>query len=966
MGKHYNGGIKIATGFKLEDPQPIVDYMVVDAISDLTAIPNQFEGMTTYVIEDQNIWVKSNPNWKIASPEPEIPTLQTVTDEGNTTTNDININGASMSITGNLIVKEEGEFFNPGNVSNVSRLIHTNDGGILMVGNFTTFNGEPVGRIVKLDSLGNIDNTFNSGTGFDAAPVTIVEVSDGYIIAGYGYNGGYTPFTEYNGTTGMNGICKLNLDGTIDNTFELGSGTEGNFGYYKASDIRIDSNENIYIMGSMVSYNGNVIVNANDPMGNYSTRDKIIRLLPDGSFDNTFESNIIQTDNSCYGFCISDDVIYANVYRTVYSFNINGTPNASFLGYPNDLYDYSYTSMSAGEDGKFYYGNSDINGKSIIDRLLPDGTLDMRIEMNVYGNVYYWGPIIELDGFIYIQSVGAGGDVPYVFKYNLDGTPDSGFTSAYRGSYPYVYAMSVKDKIVLFQSNISKILAMNLDGSANEGSELTFIGNVAKYKSPKSTVNDLVDYELVTKNTLPGLKDVLDKNPVATDKFIRLIPNDLGSPSSVSEMVFLSSNSYTIDPGTNGAGSAAFHIFRNDTTGPETNERYFGLDSLGLIFTNRFDNTTRSNLLVRDSYVNDGNVGYRTVYFPPKNGTLATTDDATLQGVLNNGYQAYANTSNSFISYDLEGRQLQSQIMNVASTLSTHIIQSENSVIIDSNENISGTDIYSKISVASDKILIENQGVTYSTVFRIDGAVANSVIALPSPTTLGNYHLPLKVNGLLANNNGILNLGLQNILQISSTASITDDIDIDTTQGIYLKANGCTFSMDAFGPRIESDSNITFTSQNTQFGGPVNMNNIGIGGLTGSISYNIGIVPTNARYSIRRDNIINNTSSSVDRYLSSQSGQEVVTINSVTASTTGNVVLYAGGTSSFTGDDVTTTMTIAHGLGQTPSTVSVSNWDNNAAQQYNSKFDATNINIEFLGSVPTGGQIIALNWVAFK
>ncbi len=59
MAKTYSGGVTIATGFKLNDPQPIVDYMVVDnlacldgdvlSIPPVVAIPNQFIGMTVFV-----------------------------------------------------------------------------------------------------------------------------------------------------------------------------------------------------------------------------------------------------------------------------------------------------------------------------------------------------------------------------------------------------------------------------------------------------------------------------------------------------------------------------------------------------------------------------------------------------------------------------------------------------------------------------------------------------------------------------------------------------------------------------------------------------------------------------------------------------------------------------------------------------------------------------------------------------
>ena len=67
MAKKYNGGIVLATGFKIDNPSPVADYLVVELISDLTnpvTLPNQFTGMTTFVLEDQNSYVLKNTGWE--------------------------------------------------------------------------------------------------------------------------------------------------------------------------------------------------------------------------------------------------------------------------------------------------------------------------------------------------------------------------------------------------------------------------------------------------------------------------------------------------------------------------------------------------------------------------------------------------------------------------------------------------------------------------------------------------------------------------------------------------------------------------------------------------------------------------------------------------------------------------------------------------------------------------------------
>lgn len=67
MAKKYSGGITIPTPFKQLVNQPIVDYMVVEFVSDLDDIdilPGQFPGMLTYVEEDETLYVRKNIGWQ--------------------------------------------------------------------------------------------------------------------------------------------------------------------------------------------------------------------------------------------------------------------------------------------------------------------------------------------------------------------------------------------------------------------------------------------------------------------------------------------------------------------------------------------------------------------------------------------------------------------------------------------------------------------------------------------------------------------------------------------------------------------------------------------------------------------------------------------------------------------------------------------------------------------------------------
>lgn len=71
-------------------------------------------------------------------------------------------------------------------------ILFDDDGSIIPVGHFTSYSGITANRIIKLNNDGTINNTFNSGTGFDSYTDTIAKLNNGnYIIGGnfWSYNG---------------------------------------------------------------------------------------------------------------------------------------------------------------------------------------------------------------------------------------------------------------------------------------------------------------------------------------------------------------------------------------------------------------------------------------------------------------------------------------------------------------------------------------------------------------------------------------------------------------------------------------------------------------------------------------------------------------------------------------------------------------------------------------------------------
>ncbi len=140
------------------------------------------------------------------------------------------------------------------------------DGKILIGGNFSYVNGTPgTNYIARLNADGTTDGSFNSGTGFNFQVEDLVLVSGGQIIVG-------GQFTEYNGTTGVNRIARLNANGMLDSTFTTNTGTGFDHAVY---ELAVQTDGKIIAGGFFDNFNG-------------AARSRIARLNSNGTLDGTF------------------------------------------------------------------------------------------------------------------------------------------------------------------------------------------------------------------------------------------------------------------------------------------------------------------------------------------------------------------------------------------------------------------------------------------------------------------------------------------------------------------------------------------------------------------------------------------------------------------------------------------------------------------------------------------------------
>jgi len=251
-------------------------------------------------------------------------------------------------------------------------LAFDSQGKLYVGGAFTTYKGNTENRIIKLNTDGSKDGTFDNSTGFNNVVWALAVDNNDKI-----YCGGQ--FTTYKGVA-ANYIIRLNPDGTIDSGFNYGTGCSGLTGTVHA--IYVQPDNKVMLVGYFTTYNG-------------ISCGKIIRLNEDGSVDESFDHSI--------GF--------GSQTRFV----------RGIMPAPNNKY--------------YVFGNfNTFNGENVnsLIRLNSDGTKDNTfITANGFGGGTY--PTVNAVGIDSLECIYAGGTfttyrgIPAIniIKLHSDGSSDS-------------------------------------------------------------------------------------------------------------------------------------------------------------------------------------------------------------------------------------------------------------------------------------------------------------------------------------------------------------------------------------------------------------------------------------------------------------------------------------------------------------------------------------------------------------
>lgn len=217
---------------------------------------------------------------------------------------------------------------------------------VALIGNSTS----AYHRGIKLvDTNGNLVVNTNLYSGFSSqisngyyeSVKTAAKQTDGKIIVG-----GY--FTTYNGI-GKNNIVRLNIDFSIDASFNIGTGFYGS-SYSQVDAIAVQPDGKVLIAGSFNSYNGTAVA------GNF------VRLTATGQLDPTFTSSALITKKIVIQ---PDGKILVLDYEGIKRLNSNGSLDATFASFPQA------NAMALLTNGKII-----IATYNVMKKLNSDGSVD--------------------------------------------------------------------------------------------------------------------------------------------------------------------------------------------------------------------------------------------------------------------------------------------------------------------------------------------------------------------------------------------------------------------------------------------------------------------------------------------------------------------------------------------------------------------------------------------------------------
>jgi uncharacterized delta-60 repeat protein len=254
------------------------------------------------------------------------------------------------------------------------------DGKVIVAGTFVTVHGQRRSGVARLHTDGSLDRSFDPGEGTDPNALALALQSDGKVLIG-----GW--FDSVDGVA-RRGIARLNADGSIDHSFDPGSGTSR-----EVWSISLQDDGRILIGGLFQTVNG-------------QPRNGVARLHPDGRLDESFDPG-------------------------------TGAPGGVLA-------------VAAHPDGKVWIGGwfTQVNGqaRTYLARLNADGSLDTGFNPYIVAEAGVWSLLVQPDGKVLVGSDSYSINGYWrdcIARFNAEGSLDIGFDPG-RGANGTVMAIALQ------------------------------------------------------------------------------------------------------------------------------------------------------------------------------------------------------------------------------------------------------------------------------------------------------------------------------------------------------------------------------------------------------------------------------------------------------------------------------------------------------------------------------------------
>lgn len=345
----------------------------------------------------------------------------------------------------------------------VNDIVIQPDGKILIGGFFSTVGGETRNNIVRLNSDGSLDPTFNPLSGFSHEVTALALQADGKVLVG----GLFTTFDFFFGglQASRQGIARLNADGSLDTGFNPGTGLAGStgIGQRQVHKVIVQPDGKVLVAGHFSIYNGD-------------SRLLLLRLNADGTLDNTFDAN-------------------ANF-------------SMGLAGFYGQIFD-----MELLSDGKILIaGNYEGQAKGLA-RLNADGSYDDSFTVSTAPNDYrVFALAVQPDGKIITSELNFGSpeEVTAIRRYTANGSLDSSFPPQLLNELANTIEVQLDGNIVIggwFSYNPTGLMRLIGDSPSPVGIPASDadLNQVWMYPNP---ARDAIQFNGLQKNVVLRLFDV--------------------------------------------------------------------------------------------------------------------------------------------------------------------------------------------------------------------------------------------------------------------------------------------------------------------------------------------------------------------------------------------------------------------------------------------------------------------------